>query len=75
MGKQFVLSARNIELRLANTGVTIRLEDENPDRSGKLQVSKMGITWTPKYARAPGPRSVRIPWEDVPTVFSRYVSV
>lgn len=72
MARHFILSARNIELSLAATGVTIRVEDENPDRSGKLQVAKVGITWTPKRAWAGGPRSIRIGWDDVPGIFSRY---
>jgi hypothetical protein len=72
MARHFILSARNIQLRLASTGVTIRVEDDNQDRSGKLQVAKTGITWTPKRAWGGGPRSIRIIWEDVPAIFSRY---
>lgn len=72
MAKQFRLSARNMEMRPANTGVTISVEDDDEERSGKLQIAKAGVTWTPKRAWAGGPRSIRIRWEDIPTVFRRY---
>jgi hypothetical protein len=72
MARQFQLSARNMEMRLASTGFTIRVEDDNQDLSGRLQITEAGITWTPKRAWPSGPRSVRIPWADVPNVFAKY---
>jgi hypothetical protein len=72
MARQFQLSARNMEMRLASTGFTIRVEDDNQDLSGRLQITKAGITWTPKRAWPSGPRSVRVPWADVPNVFAKY---
>jgi len=73
MAKHFSLSARNLELRLANTGVTIHMEDTTDQNlSGKLRVTKTGLTWTPKRKWEVGPRSIRITWDDVPDVFARY---
>jgi len=72
MARQFKLSAKDMEMRVASTGFTIRMEDDNEDLSGRLQITKAGITWTPKRAWPTGPRSVRIPWADVPKVFAKY---
>ena len=72
MARQFQFSARNMEMRLASTGFTIRVEEDNQDLSGRLHITKAGITWTPKRAWPSGPRSVRIPWADVPNVFAEY---
>jgi hypothetical protein len=72
MARQFKLSARDMEMRLASTGFTIRVEDDNQDLSGRLHITKVGITWTPKRAWPSGPRSVRILWADVPNVFAEY---
>ena len=69
MPRKLTLSATQIELRLANTGMTIRVEDDQGDRSGRLQVSKTGLRWTPKYKWHGGPQSVRIAWERVPEIF------
>jgi hypothetical protein len=72
MARQFKLSARDMEMRLASTGFTIRVEEDNQDLSGRLHITKVGITWTPKRAWPSGPRSVRILWADVPNVFAEY---
>jgi len=72
MARQFKLSARDMEMRLASTGFTIRVEDNNQDLSGRLHITKVGITWTPKRAWPSGPRSVRIQWADIPSVFAEY---
>jgi hypothetical protein len=72
MARRFKLSARDMEMRVASTGFTIRVEDDNEDLSGRLQVTKAGITWTPKRKWPSGPRSVRIAWGDVPKVFAKH---
>ena len=60
MVKKLTLSARQIELRLANTGMTIKVEDEQEGLSGRLRISKTGLRWTPKHAWSSGPRTVHI---------------
>ena len=75
MPRKFSLNARNMELRLANTGVTIQVLDDNPDRSGRLQITRAGVTWTPKRKWQSGPRSVRIGWDRVPDIFRAQAAV
>jgi len=72
MSKRFVLTARNVELHPARTGVTIGVEDDNEELSGRLRVTQVGVTWTPKHFVQGGPKSIRIVWRDIPKVFSLY---
>ena len=72
MHKKFLLTASNIELRPARTGVTIKVEEDNDELSGRLLVTQAGVTWIPKGFKQYGPNSIRIVWPDIPNVFSRY---
>ena len=69
MTKKLMLNAKQIELRLANTGMTIRVEDDDDEYCGRLQISKVGLRWTPKYAWKDGPRTVLLTWDDLPELF------
>ena len=52
MARRVTLSAVNSELRLANTGITIRIDDEEPERSGRFKIGKAKIKWTPKFKQS-----------------------
>jgi len=49
MARRVSLSAVNSELRLANNGVTIKVDDDAPERSGRLRIGRAKIVWTPKF--------------------------
>jgi len=65
MARKVSLIAVNSELRLANNGVTIRVDSDDPQSSGRLRVGKAKIVWTPaiRGARIGGSRSITITWE------------
>jgi hypothetical protein len=47
------LSAINSELKLANSSMTIRVQDSDDSKSGRLRIGRATITWTPKFKRTP----------------------
>jgi len=65
MARRVSLSAVNSELRLANTGITIKVDDDDFQRSGRLRIGKAKIVWTPavKGAKIGGSRSATKTWE------------
>lgn len=53
MARRVSLSAVNSELKLANSGMTIKVEDDNPEKSGRLRIGRATIAWTSKFKQIP----------------------
>jgi hypothetical protein len=53
VARKITLSAINNELRLATQGITIRVDGDKPDTSGRLRIGKAKIIWTPKFKQIP----------------------
>jgi hypothetical protein len=61
-GKRVVLSAINSELRLRTSGVTIRVNDNDPEKSGRLRIGKAKVQWIPfRKSTSKGEKT----WEDL----------
>lgn len=66
MARKITLSAVNSELRLKNSGITIRVHDpDDQQRSGRLRIGRAKIVWTPRYKHAGGKKEVVKKWEDL----------
>ena len=61
MARKVTLSAVNSELRLANTGITIKVEDDDPERSGRFKIGKAKVMWTPKFRQIGSEKT----WEEL----------